>query len=298
MKKVLVLLAVFLFITGCEKNDVILNSEGDQLHKANVFTISGYVDGLTTWPLGADKPFRHLEGSGQSTPGGNVQIIINYLIGSYTPPTGTSIFGSAEIITQSGDKIFAINGNGSFSITGTLVTFTATAVIAGGTGEYDNIMGSLTYTGSFNQLDGITHAEWTGTYTHEKPIGGTFTGENVTVSGSCLPGYVRRLAEGKGNVIHLGKTSFKLEHCFNPLTGIILSGDDFLMGANGDKLYTTHIGYTLPVPGTSTYSVYMFSTITGGEGKFANASGSMWLKATQETSSPNCYGTMDGVIKY
>jgi hypothetical protein len=298
MKKLLVLLAVFLFIAGCEKNDVILNSQGDQIHKNNVFTITGFIDGVTTWPFGADKPFRHLEGTGQSNPGGNVQVVMDYLIGSYNHPNGTSVFGSAEIITESGDKIYAIHGAGDFTISGTIVSFTATAKIAGGTGAYDNVLGTINYTGSFNQLDGITHAEWTGTFTREKPMAGSLSGENQTATGSCSPGFTSRLAVGTGIVSHLGKMKFSLEHCVNFTNGLIINGSDVLEASNGDKLFISHNGYTLPVPGTNIAAVTMFGTIAGGTGRFEDASGYLWLKATQEMPDGDCEGTFDGVIKY
>jgi hypothetical protein len=300
MKKLLFLLAVFMFIAGCQKEDVILNTEGDQIQKGKVFNISGFVDGVTTWPFGANAPFRHLEGTGQLNPGGSVQVVMDYLIGSFDPGTmtGTSAFGSAEIITQNGDKMYAINGAGTFSITGTMVSFTATADISGGSGEFDNVMGTITYIGSFNQLDGVTHAEWTGTFTREKPIAGSFTGENQTVTGSCLPGYSRRLAVGSGNMSHLGKINFSLEHCVNFTTGLILSGSDVLQAPNGDKLFVSHNGYCLPIPGSTNAAVTMFATITGGEGRFENASGYMWLKAIQTMPAGDAQGTCDGVIKY
>ncbi len=298
MKNILVLLAVFLLLAGCQKEDVILNPQGDQLNK--VFIFSGSADGTTTSPFGPNAPFRHFVATGQSTPGGNIELILDYLVTSYTAPNGTSGFGSGELITETGDKIYAINGSGTFTITGTTVTFTATAAIAGGTGEYDNIMGTFTYSGTIDQTTGATHAEWTGTFTHEKPFGGYLTAENQTVTGgSCSPGYVLRRAEGSGKLIHLGKALVSLEHCVNFTNGLIISGDDFMEAANGEKIYVSHNGYTLPIPGISNkYAVTLLGTITGGEGKFEDASGYILVKGTQTMPSGNAECTLEGVIDY
>ena len=295
MRLFLVLFVVFLILPGCQKEDSVLNSPGDELYK--VTSISGYVDGFTTQPLGPAAPHRHMEGTGQSTPGGEVQMKLDYLVTSFTPPNGTMGFGSGELITANGDKMFAINAVGTFTVDGTTVTSTATAVIAGGTGDYDNIIGTITYTSTLEQTTGATHAEWTGTFTRKRPFGGSFSGENVTVTGSCLTGFDRRHAEGYGNVIHFGKSFAITEHCINFSTGIILDGNGILEGANGDKIFSTYNGYAVPMNAT-TAAVNLFLTITGGEGKFQNASGYIWLKATQTMPGGTVEAVMEGVIDY
>jgi hypothetical protein len=296
MKNLIVLLAVFLIFQGCQKDDSILNSPGDQLLK--VFTISGYSDGFTTNPFGNEAPYRHFVGNGQCTPGGNTQLELDYLITSFTPPNGTSGFGSAVLTTENGDKIYGIQAQGTWSITGTVVTFTASAVIAGGTGDYDNVKGTISYSGTLEQLTGATHAEWTGSFTREKPFAGSMTAENVTVNGSCNPGFIRRHAEGYGNAVHFGKVFGVVEHCIDFSTGIMTDGVGSLESPNGDKLFTAYNGYALPVPGTSTAAVSMFCTITGGTGRFENASGYLWIKAIQTMPSGAAECTFDGVIDY
>ena len=296
MRLLIVLFVVFLILPGCQKEESVLNSHGGELFKE--FSISGYADGFTTFPLGTAAPHRHMEGTGQSTPGGNVQIIMDYLVTSFTPPNGTSGFGSGELITANGDKMFAINGEGTFSISGTTVTFSTTTVIAGGTGDYDNVKGVLNYSGTLDQLTGATHVEWTGTFSRKRPFGGSFTAENVTVTGSCLPGYTRRHAEGTANAIHFGKSHGTVEHCINFTTGIMVDGNGSFVSANGDKIFVSYNGYAVPVPGTNTAAVNMFCTITGGEGKFQNASGYIWAKALQTLPEGTVEATMDGVIDY
>jgi hypothetical protein len=296
MKKLLFIFAILLFLPGCQKEDTILNTPIDPLHKE--FSISGSADGITTYPFGNSAPYRHFEGEGQSSPGGDIRIILDYLITSFTPPNGTSGFCTGELITQNGDKIYAINGAGTFSVSGTTVTFNATGDLAGGTGEFDNVKGTITYTGTLDQLTGETHAEWTGTFTREKPIEGTLWAENTTAAGSCGPGYTRRHAEGGGSASHFGNVILSMEHCVNFTTGILTEGNGTLEVANGDKIFTTHNGYMLPVPGTNTVTFSMFITIIGGVGRFEGAEGFLWVKGTQVLPEGTAECTFDGVIDY
>ncbi len=296
MKKSVVLLVVFLIFQGCQKEDSILNSPVSGLYK--VTNLTGSADGFTTNPFGPSAPYRHMEATGQSTPGGDIQLIMDYLVTTFIPPNGTSGFGSGELITANGDKLFAIKGVGTFSISGTTVTFSATSVLAGGTGDYDNVQGTLNYWGTLDQLTGATHVEWTGTFSREKPFGCSFTAENVTVTGSCSPGFERRHAEGYGNVLHCGKSLAIVEHCINFSTGILVDGEGSLEAANGDKLSIAYDGYAVPIPGTNKAAVNMFGTIVGGEGKFENASGYVWIKALQTMPAGSAEATMEGVIDY
>jgi hypothetical protein len=298
MKKLIVLLAVFLIIPGCQKEDNILNPTGDQLDK-KVFTFSGSAEGFTVFPYGEQNPFRRFEGEGQSTLG-DVDVFIDYIMTSFDPSTGTgtSGFGSGEVIMPNGSKMYAIHGQGAFSIAGSIVTFSATAVLAGGTGDYDNIMGTLSYSGTIDQTNRATQVEWTGSFTREKPIECAMTAENVTVTGSCQPGFVRRNAAGYGNANHFGKCFAELEHCISFTTGIITDGAGSLTAPNGDKIFVDYYGYALPIPSTNTAAVTMFCTIAGGEGKFENASGYYWVKAIQTLPEGAAVGGFDGVIKY
>ncbi|MEN8114824.1 MAG: hypothetical protein ABFS21_10600 [Actinomycetota bacterium] len=72
---------------------------------------------------------------------------------------------------------------------------------------------------------------------------------------------------GTGVVSHLGNVTWTTSHCFYPDYSF---GDAVLVitAANGDKLLGTYSGYM-----TGMYSMVDTMTITGGTGRFANASG-------------------------
>ncbi|MFO7526866.1 MAG: hypothetical protein R6W68_15540 [Ignavibacteriaceae bacterium] len=298
MKHFLVLFAFFLVLMGCQKEDSILNSPGDQLDK-KVFTFSGSAEGFTEMPYGAGNPFRRFEGEGQSNIG-DFEVYIDYIMTSLDPTTGTgtSGFANGELTFPDGSKMHAINGQGTFAIVGTTVTFSATAVLAGGTGDYDNIMGTLSFSGTIDQTNRATEVEWAGSFTRNRPVEGNMTAENITVTGSCNPGFVRRNAAGYGNASHFGKCFAELEHCISFTTGIVTDGTGSLTAPNGDKIYVAYDGYALPIPGTSNAAVSLFCTITGGEGKFEDASGYYWVKAIQTLPEGAAVGSFDGVINY
>jgi hypothetical protein len=82
--------------------------------------------------------------------------------------------------------------------------------------------------------------------------------------------------EGSGHLSHFGRFSFT-----NDITSFTLTGPDsftltltaVLVAANGDEVYTTATGTgTLTPTGSETTLV---STITGGIGRFADASGTL-----------------------
>lgn len=296
----LVVVTMLFFVSGCKDTGSVFNSPttGNQPDKME-FTITGYADGLTGAPMGINQPYRHFEGTGQSTPGGQIQCTLDYLITSGNVYSGQFGFGSGVLIAENGDKLYAIKVQGSYTSDGVNLTFNASAVIAGGTGDFDNVMGTITYTGTMNQITRVTHTEWTGTFTHEKPFSGNFTAENVTVTGgSCAPGYTRRHAEGNGYAIHFGNCTAEVDHCINFSTGIFTNGNGTIKAADGDEITSTYYGYALPIPGTNTASTIMLCTITGGTGRFAGATGYLTVHGTQELPEGTANCSFDGVIDY
>ena len=178
---IVVLFFISFFVSSCSDSGPILNLPGNQTDEM-IFTMSGYTDGLTTAPAGMDKPYRHFEGDGVNTPGGQCHFVMDYWAIPTSPTTGNAAFGNAVVTTETGDKIYGTNFRGTYVIdpVAHIVTCDVYFDLAGGTGEYDNIIGSVHLTATINQ-DRTTHGEWTGTFSHARPFSGEFTAYNGTV---------------------------------------------------------------------------------------------------------------------
>jgi hypothetical protein len=98
-------------------------------------------------------------------------------------------------------------------------------------------------------------------------------------------------SQGTGNISHLGKTTYTLNLTTAPTgpTTIALSGTGTLVAANGDQVFVTITGTaTVPslVPAVGDRNSFTFvSTITGGTGRFSDASGTSTSTGRQEVVS-------------
>ena len=115
----------------------------------------------------------------------------------------------------------------------------------------------------------------------DRPQRGTST-STTTVDVSTGTGAVA----GSGQLSHLGRFDFT-----NDITSFTLTGPDtftltltaVIVAANGDEIYTTATGTGTLTPTGS--EATLVSTITGGTGRFANASGTTTTKITSVTVS-------------
>jgi hypothetical protein len=104
----------------------------------------------------------------------------------------------------------------------------------------------------------------------DRPVKGTIS---ATVSLSVLTGAVT--VEGGGVAAHLGKFTTSLEGTVTVTpTGTFGSGTQTTMAANGDEMTGT---YTLATPGAPgvAHTTTIVMTVTGGTGRFSNASGTL-----------------------
>ena len=115
-----------------------------------------------------------------------------------------------------------------------------------------------------------------------RPFKGSVTGavtfnpvglEVCPASGTYFGG-LRTDSMANGNASHLGKVAMMSSHC-TPAGDTIAGGGMTLVAANGDELYLQYEG-TAPFPDESTVVIVAMLdfAITGGTGRFANASGS------------------------
>jgi hypothetical protein len=94
------------------------------------------------------------------------------------------------------------------------------------------------------------------------------------------------ISDGSGHISHLGAFTFHNDH-----SGFTVTGDTFswtqtatIVAANGDEIFTTAVGTGTLLP-NNTSEATLVSTITGGTGRFADASGTLTSTISSVTVS-------------
>ena len=102
-------------------------------------------------------------------------------------------------------------------------------------------------------------------------------------------------ANGSGNATHFGQyaISYEVEVNLETLSGV---GSAQLVAANGDILYADMSGQATPTGTTDVFNVAEEFTITGGTGRFANASGSFTLNREVNITTGVTSGGFEGSI--
>jgi hypothetical protein len=120
----------------------------------------------------------------------------------------------------------------------------------------------------------------------DRPVKGTTSGTSTldlaTGTGT---------SQGTGTFSHLGRATYTLNFTFAPTgpTTIALSGTGTLVAANGDQVFATLTGTSTP-PSLMPFvgevvDFTVVSTITGGTGRFSDASGTLTSTGSQEVVS-------------
>jgi hypothetical protein len=151
-------------------------------------------------------------------------------------------------------------------------------------------------------VPGVAAAKRAGT---DRPVKGSFS---QTTTGDLATGTAT--SEGTGIISHLGKSAIATNATFTVTpTTVTNSGTSTVTAANGDQLFAT---FTASVPlespvlavGDTADSTVVF-TITGGTGRFSDASGTVTVDLHQEVVSLvgativlNDTGTFQGRISY
>ena len=107
------------------------------------------------------------------------------------------------------------------------------------------------------------------------------------------------LIEATGNATHLGNFTLAVPHQVNPGTRTGTGSYEF-DAANGDTMFATFSGSgTLIAPGV--LHLVEIATITGGTGRFANASGTFTCERTFHmaagTTAGSFHGTLSGLSR-
>lgn len=104
---------------------------------------------------------------------------------------------------------------------------------------------------------------------------------------------------GIGQLTHLGNSTFVADIEFSlvdfsaPITGVQTT-----VSANGDKIFSTFTGYASDPDAKGNIQAILSETITGGTGKFINATGTFTVTANGNINVPEGKNTFDGTISY
>ena len=104
------------------------------------------------------------------------------------------------------------------------------------------------------------------------------------------------LADGtaEGTATHLGRYTAKFNATVNVLDGTA-TGNYTFEAANGDQLFSTFTGLGVPAGGTMA-SITETLTITGGTGRFADASGTLVVRRALDQATGKSLGAIEGSI--
>lgn len=102
--------------------------------------------------------------------------------------------------------------------------------------------------------------------------------------------------DGTGTATYLGKYTVHIEITINIPT-MSSTGTAIFTAANGDTL-TANVAGQATRTGSTTLSIIEDYTVTGGTGRFADATGSFTLEGTVEETTGVSSGTFSGVIDH
>ena len=126
----------------------------------------------------------------------------------------------------------------------------------------------------------------------ELPFKGTLQSVETYV---VTPPIMSVTANGSGNATLLGQYAIYYEVAVN-LETVAGEGSAQIVAANGDLLYASMSGQATPTGTTDVFDVVEEFTITGGTGRFANASGSFTLRRVVNITTGVTSGGFDGSI--
>lgn len=108
-----------------------------------------------------------------------------------------------------------------------------------------------------------------------RPLSGTASGAVTYPPHDCGPVPVITTTDVVGQMTHLGRMTMHSTHCFAP-PNRITGGVETFTAANGDMLFATYAGSTVPdmpsVVGEVVVATFT-ATISGGTGRFEGATG-------------------------
>lgn len=128
------------------------------------------------------------------------------------------------------------------------------------------------------------------------PFKGTY---EISVQFLSGPPAIYHIITGTGTATHLGASSFvaKSTLYLTPPPPFISRGSIIFTAANGDQLFANHIATSTPVAGAPSIVIVNY-TVTGGTGRFEDASGSLVGRPVLQPGATNGTTTIEGNINY
>ena len=113
------------------------------------------------------------------------------------------------------------------------------------------------------------------------------------------PPILHHRVTGTGKATHLGNSTFLANAFVNLTTAppFSVQGTSVFTAANGDEFYTAYTGTSSP-NGDGTTTAVLNNNITGGTGRFDNASGSFVGRTVANPIQPTGFITYEGNISY
>jgi hypothetical protein len=112
-----------------------------------------------------------------------------------------------------------------------------------------------------------------------RPFKGSMSGAVTFVVDTGCPFGMRSDSAATGTASHFGKFTFESSHC----SGVTFAGEEAIVAANGDELFADYENFGPPVPLPSevgtVYDIPVVFTITGGTGRFSDATGGGYMTA-------------------
>src|SRR4051794_39494007 len=109
------------------------------------------------------------------------------------------------------------------------------------------------------------------------------------------PPFVLDELEGTGHATHLGQFDLLITATVNLTTRTAIGTYEFV-AANGDTLTATFTGASQPTATPGVILITETATITGGTGRFANASGSFVSERLFEPATGASIGSIEGTV--
>jgi hypothetical protein len=127
----------------------------------------------------------------------------------------------------------------------------------------------------------------------ETPFKGTV---NAVETGTVVFPIRTITRKGTGTATYLGRYTQHVTAVINVLTMHAIGSATFT-AANGDTLSASDVGQATRI-GPTTLSIVEVYTITGGTGRFADATGSFTLESTVDQTTGASSGTFSGAIDH
>jgi hypothetical protein len=134
-----------------------------------------------------------------------------------------------------------------------------------------------------------------------RPMSGSFTGTVFFAEPRCGPNLLTVGFEGIGHATHLGRMTGLATNCttfdLGGSAAPVLDGQATFTAADGSTVTATYAGaQAAPVDGVAAYE--NTATVTGGTGRFADATGTWTITGAIDFSTGTISGSLTGWLAY